>query len=60
MKSASLAYLPDVGLKFCLYNVTYMWNLKQDTDELIYKTKNRFTDIGYKLMVTKGEEMGKG
>lgn len=37
-----------------------MWNLKHDTDELIYKTKNRFTDIGYKLMVTKGEEMGKG
>lgn len=26
------------------YNVTYMWNLKHDTDELTYKTKSRFTD----------------
>ena len=21
------------------YNITYMWNLKNDTDELIYKTE---------------------
>ena len=43
-----------------IHNVTYMWNLKHDTDELIYKTKRRFTDIGNKLMATKGEEVGEG
>ena len=30
-----------------------MWNLKNSTNELIYKT-NRLTDTEYKLMVTKG------
>ena len=37
------------------YEITYMWNLKYDTNELIYKT-NRFTDIENKLMVTKREK----
>ena len=33
-----------------------MWNLKNnDTNELIYKTEIRPTDIENKLMVTKGE-----
>ena len=31
------------------YNITYMWNLKYNTNELIYKT-----GIENKLMVTKG------
>ena len=31
-----------------------MWNLKYDTNELIYKT-NRLTDTDNKLMFTKGE-----
>ena len=31
-----------------------MWNLKYDTNELIYN-RNRLTDIENKLMVTKGE-----
>ena len=31
-----------------------MWNLKYDTNELIYKA-NRLTDIENKLMATKGE-----
>ena len=30
-----------------------MWNLKYDTNELIYETE-RLTDIENKLMVTKG------
>ena len=41
------------------YNVTYMGNLKHDTDELTYKTKSRFTDIANKLTVITGQEMGK-
>ena len=42
-----------------LYDITYMCNfLKNDTNELIYKNRNRLTDIGNKFMVTKveGEE----
>ena len=34
--------------------ITYMCNLKYDTNELIYN-RNRLTDIENKLMVTKGE-----
>ena len=34
-----------------------MWNPKNDTNELIYKT-NTFTDIENRLMVTKGERVG--
>ena len=37
------------------YNITYMWNLKYDTNKLIYETKTRLTDIENKLTVTKGE-----
>ena len=39
------------------YHITYMWNLKYDTNELICKTE-RLTDIENKLMVTKGEAGG--
>ena len=34
------------------YDITYMWNLKNDTNEPIYKTD-------YKLMVHKGGRWGK-
>ena len=37
------------------YDITYMWNLKNDTNELIYKTENRLINIENKLMVIKGE-----
>ena len=40
------------------YDLTCMWNLKYDTNELIYKTKNRLADIENKLTVTKGENRG--
>ena len=40
------------------YDLTYWWNIKYDTNELTYKTKNRLTDIENKLMVTKGEKRG--
>ena len=36
------------------YDITYMWNLKYDTNELIYETK-RDSHIENKVMVTKGE-----
>ena len=34
-----------------------MWNLKKDTNELIYKTE-RLTDIENKLILIKGERVG--
>ena len=36
------------------YDITYMWNLKYDTNELIYETK---TDIEKRLVVAKGERV---
>ena len=33
---------------------------KTDTNELIYKTENRLTDLENKLMVTKGKRCGGG
>ena len=37
------------------YDITYMWNLKNSTNELVYKT-NRLIDIENEFMVMKGEE----
>ena len=41
------------------YDITYLWNLKNDTSELIFKTE---TDSGIenKLTVTKGERAEEG
>ena len=38
-----------------IYDITYMWNLKNNTNQLIYKNRNRPTDIEYKPIVTKRE-----
>ena len=38
--------------------ITCMWNLKNSTNELIYKSRNRLTDIKNKLMVSKGKRGG--
>ena len=43
--------LSEVWCGSHLYDVTYMWSLKYDTTELIYKTDS-------KLMVAKGEVRG--
>ena len=40
-----------------LYDITYMWNLKNNADQFIYKTETP-SDIENKLMVTKGERGG--
>ena len=44
--------ITETFLRQILYDITYMWNLKDSTNELIQKTE---TDIENKLMVTKGE-----
>ena len=37
------------------YDITYMWNLKKWYKWTHLQSRNRFTDIESKLMVTKGE-----
>ena len=37
-----------------LYDITYMWNIKYDTNELFSKTQNRLTDIENRLVFAKG------
>ena len=41
------------------YGIIYMWNLKYDTNQLIYET-NRIKDIENKLVVAKGNGDGRG
>ena len=41
------------------YDITYMWNLKYDTNELIYKTETD-SQIQKSNMATKGEMWGEG
>ena len=41
------------------YDITYTWNLNYNTNEQIYKTRNRLTDVGNKftdITVGRGEE----
>ena len=40
------------------YDIMYRWNLKYDTNELIYKNRNKLTGLEISLMITKGA--GKG
>ena len=42
-----------------LYDITYMQNLKYDTNELIYKTETD-SQTENRLTVTKGEGVGEG
>ena len=41
-----------------MYDITHKHNLNNDTNELIYKTENRITDLENKLMATYGGEGG--
>ena len=41
------------------YDVTYMWNLKYDTNELLWN-RNRLTDIENRLVVAKWDGVGRG
>ena len=38
------------------YDITYIWNLNHDPNEIIYKNRNRLTDIENKFVVTKVEK----
>ena len=42
------------------YDITYMWNLKNGTKDLIYKTRNRVSDVDNKFMVARQVRGGKG
>ena len=42
------------------YDITFMWNLKNYTNEQIYKAETDLTDIESKFMVIKREQWGEG
>ncbi len=44
----------ETSQKKTIYVITYMWNLKYDTNEHIHKKYNRFTDIENIFVVGKG------
>ena len=46
--------LSEVGQRQILHDTAFMWNLKKDTNELVYTT-NTLTDFETKLVVTKGK-----
>ena len=35
------------------YDISYIWNLKNNTNELTYEIRNRFTDIEANLLLPK-------
>ena len=49
--------LSEVSQRQIPYDIAYMWNQKNDTNELIYK---REIDIENKFIVTKGDNRGPG
>ena len=57
MDDLDIITLSEVNQRQMLYDITYVWNLKKSTTELIYKT---YTDTANKLMVTKGLGVGEG
>ena len=52
--------LNEVNQRQILYNITYIWNLKQWYRWTYLQNRNRLTDIENKLMVTKGNSGGMG
>ena len=42
-----------------IYDITYAWNLKYDTNEHIYKTEARLTDIENTFVIAKGAGGGR-
>ena len=49
--------LSEVRKRQILYDITYMWKLKNNTNEL-FTNRNGLTDIENKFMVTKEESWG--
>ena len=43
-------YVSEINQRQIFYAITYMWNLKNNTNESMYKTET-FTDIENKLVV---------
>ena len=42
-----------------VYDISYMWNLKTKTNEVIYKNKNIDPETEYNAMVTKADIWGR-
>ena len=46
-------WVKSVGLRQIPYDIAYMWNLKEGSDELVYKTQT-VTDVENKFTVIRG------
>ena len=44
--------------KLNFWSTQYPWNLKYDTNEPLYENRSRITDIGNRLVIAKGVEVG--
>ena len=42
------------------HTISHIWNLKYDTNELIYWNRSRIRDMENRMVVTKGEGSGRG
>ena len=49
-----ITILNEVRKRQILYDITYLWNLKYNANELIYETETG-SDIEKRLVVAKGE-----
>ena len=50
--------IKEVRQRQISYNITYKWNLKKDTNELIYKIERNSQALNNKFMVTRGNRWG--
>ena len=53
-RDPEIIILSEISQRQVSYDIPYMWNLKKDTNKLIYKTETD-SQTEHKLMVTKGE-----
>ena len=44
--------------KIILYDISYIWNLKDNTNKYMQKNRNGFTGIENKLVVTSAKSKG--
>ena len=52
--------LNELVRKQILYDITYMWNLKYNTNQYIYKPKTDSQTQNANLWLPKGKEAGRG
>ena len=52
--------MPGTGINRKPDDIVYMWKVKNDANELIYKMKTDSKTLNTKVRLPKGERVGKG